>query len=43
MDLRRKVAVVETTERYKRQDVNHPNRRLVEAQRPAQRIKKDSF
>ena len=43
MHLRRQAAVVETTERYKRLDENHPNRQLIEAPRPTQRIKKKSI
>ena len=43
MHLRWQAAVVETTERYKRLDENHPNRQLIEAPRPAQRIKKKSI
>ena len=42
MRLRREAAVVETIERYKRQDKGHPNRQLVEAPRPPERIKKKS-
>ena len=38
MHLRREAAVVETYERYRRQERDHPNRKLVEHQRPAQRI-----
>ena len=41
--LRREAAVVETVERYKRQEKGHPNRQLVEAPRPPQRIKKKSI
>ena len=43
MHLRREAAVVETMERYKRQDKDHPNRGLVDAPRPAQRIKRKSI
>ena len=43
MHLRRQAAVVETTERYRRLDENHPNRQLTEAPRPTQRIKKTSI
>ena len=38
--IRREAAVVETIERYKRQETNHPNRKLLEEPRPEQRIKK---
>ena len=41
--LRRQAAVVETTERYRKLDVNHPNRQLTEASRPAQRIEEKSI
>ena len=43
MHLRREAAVVETYERYRRQERDHPNRKLVEHQRPAQRIQKKSI
>ena len=43
MHLRREAAVVETYERYRRQERDHPNRKLVESQRPAQRIQKKSI
>ena len=41
--LRREAAVVETLERYQRQDENHPNKIILEQQRPKQRIKKKSI
>ena len=40
MHLRREVAVVETYERYRRQERDHANRKLVEHQRLTQRIQK---
>ena len=43
MHLRREAAVIEAKERYIRQDKDHPNRKLVEKPRPAQRIQKKSI
>ena len=43
MQNRREAAVVETIERYKRQDTGHPNRKIVDEPRPKQRIKKKSI
>ena len=43
MQIRREAAVVETIERYKRQETDHPNRKLLEDPRPEQRIKKKSI
>ena len=43
MKIRRDAAVMEATERYKRQDKEHPNRKVVEEPRPKQRIKKKSI
>ena len=43
MQNRREAAVVETIERYKRQDIGHPNRKIVDDPRPKQRIKKKSI
>ena len=43
MQIRREAAVVETIERYKRLGANHPNRKIVDAPRPKQRIKKKSI
>ena len=43
MRLRREAAVVETLERYHRQSDDHPNKKLVNKQRPKQRIKKKSI
>ena len=43
MKLRRDAAVIETVERYRRQDQNHPNRVITNDTRPAQRIRKKSI
>ena len=43
MKLRRDAAVIETVERYKRQDIKHPNRIITDATRPYQRINKKSI
>ena len=43
MQIRREAAVVETIERYKRQSEDHPNRKVIEEPRSAQRIKKKSI
>jgi len=43
LKLRRDAAVVETVERYKRQDIKHPNRVITDATRPYQRINKKSI
>ena len=43
MCLRREAAVVETIERYQRQNDDHPNKKLLNNQRPRQRIKKKSI
>ena len=43
MKLRREAAVIETVERYKRQDKCHPNRVITNEARPVQRIRKKSI
>ena len=41
--LRREAAVVETLERYQRQDSDHPKKKILEERRPSQRIKEKSI
>ena len=43
MQIRREAAVIETIEKYKRQDKDNPNRTIVDGKRPKQRIKKKSI
>ena len=43
MQIRREAAVVESIERYRRQEVDHPNRKIIEEPRPPKRIKKKSI
>ena len=43
MHLRREAAVVETVERYHRQNEDHANKKLLNKERPRQRIKKKSI
>ena len=42
MSIRREAAVVETVERMKRQEENHPNKKIVKNYRHTERIKKKS-
>ena len=42
LDLRRERAIVESTERYKRLDSDHPNRALVDAWQPIGRLQQQS-
>ena len=43
LNIRREAAVIETVERMKRQDAEHPNRKIVENYKADQRIKKKSI
>ena len=43
LSIRREAAVVETVERMKRQESEHPNKKIVEKYNPVQRIKKKSI
>ena len=43
MKIRREAAVMETVERMKRQDSEHPNKKIVDKYRPIQRIQKKSI
>ena len=42
LQLRREKSVLESVERYKRQEVNHPNRKLVETWKASNRLKQKS-
>ena len=42
LQLRREKSVLESVERYKRQEVNHPNRKLVETWKSSKRLKQKS-
>ena len=42
LQLRREKSIIDCVERYKRQDVNHPNRKLVETWKSSNRLKQKS-
>ena len=43
LDLRRDRTILETVERYRRQDIDHPNRKIIENWKEVRRLKQNSL